>query len=64
MGNQDENREFKNAARDGGVTGDNALNDCSEAFHNAFQRYEREAMSFQEIVEWARDWWQENGRKY
>jgi len=69
MANEYENREFKNAAREAGVrgrdwNGKEAINDCSEKFHNKFDRDERDSMSFQEMVEWAEDWWQENGHKY
>lgn len=69
MGNHYENAKFDSAARAAGVCGrdwegNEALDDCSEEFHNSFEGYEREAMSFEEIREWAHDWWQENGHKY
>jgi len=69
MGNRYENKEFDNAAREAGVQGrdwDNneALDDCSEKFHNTFEKWEHDAMSFQEMVEWAKDWWLDNSHKY
>lgn len=67
MGNRFENREFDNAAKAAGVRGrdwqsESALD--SEAFHNTFERYERSAMSFQSMKEWAEGWWQQNRHKY
>lgn len=69
MGNQYENEEFRNAARKAGVRGKNwenieALDLCSEDFHNVFSRPERSAMSFHEMEAWAQGWWQQNGHKF
>lgn len=68
--NQYENKQFRKAARFAGVGGskwntDEAINDCSTEFHNKMSnRYERRAMTFDEMVDWARDWWNGNWHKY
>lgn len=69
MGNEYENAEFDSAAQAAGVNGSDwegnkAIRVCSTDFHNKFEKWEREAMSFDEMVEWAKDWWQDNGHKY
>ena len=69
MSNQHENKEFREACKSVGVRGkdwqgNKALQDCSKAFHNAFQGYERSNMSYSEISNWVRDWWSLNDHKY
>jgi len=69
MGNEYENQEFRNAAFAAGVsgrdwTGKEAIKHCSKAFHYKFSRFERQTMSFEEMVEWAADWWADNSHKY
>lgn len=64
MSNEYENQEFRDAAQAAGVYGEAALAACGRQFHFDFETYERSAMSYQQIKEWAEDWWRDNSWKY
>jgi hypothetical protein len=69
MGNQYENMEFRSAMQSASVygsdwQGNDALDDCSEAFHNEIDRDQRAGMGFDEMRDWASDWWSMNSQKY
>ncbi len=69
MTNQQENREFDNAANAAGIRGtdwknDSALDNFSEYFHNTYDKWERDRFSFGEIKEIAEAWWSVNRDKY
>ena len=69
MTNQDENQKFENAARAGGIRGEDhdhglAIKHFSEYYHNAYPKWERENHSYGDIKEIAEDWWGENRHRY
>lgn len=69
MGNRYENSEFYSAMQSAGIYGsdwqsNDAMDDCSEAFHNEIYGWERDNMSYDDMVNWASDWWSMNSHRY